>query len=107
MTHFTEKLIKMNACQDAIDWCLDYDTLEDAWKACKDGNRMDWLINETGKWTPELKATYQAIEGPAWATYEATIRAYATYEATIRAYATYEAECADAIRALYPSPPTI
>jgi hypothetical protein len=140
--HFTDTLIEMNACKDAVKWCLDYDTLPEAWKACKDGSRMDWLLEKTGKWTPKKRATYEATIGPAgatyeavrdqaWATYQATIGpAYATYEAIERpafatyqaiegtalatyeaiegpAGATYEAECADAIRALYPNPPTI
>jgi hypothetical protein len=101
--HFTVKLKQMDACKDAVKWCLDYGTLPEAWKACKDGNRMDWLMNKTGKWTPEKKATYRATIGPAYATYEAvkdqawaTYRAvqdqaWATYRATIGAYATYKA----------------
>jgi hypothetical protein len=43
------KLQEMNACQEAVDWCQDYEGLEAAWLACERADWMLWLIGKTIK----------------------------------------------------------
>jgi hypothetical protein len=43
MTYIND-LEKLNACEDAVEWCKDYKTLQAAWNACKRGDWMLWLI---------------------------------------------------------------
>ncbi len=43
-SHWTDKLIKMDACESAVTWCRNYDTFEDAWDACEHIEWLLWLI---------------------------------------------------------------
>jgi len=40
---FTEKLGKMDACKDAVEWASQYSTLQKAWDKCERGGWMLWL----------------------------------------------------------------
>jgi len=42
---FKQQLIKLNVCQDAIDWVEDR-TIQQAWNDCRRGNWMLWLLEE-------------------------------------------------------------
>jgi hypothetical protein len=44
---FKEKLIKLIACKDAIDWAGDM-TIEQVWETCDRGDWMLWLAAEVG-----------------------------------------------------------
>ena len=41
---YIDKLKQLNACEDAVDWCANYPSLEEAWQACHRGDWMLWLI---------------------------------------------------------------
>ena len=43
MKHWTEKLVELKACPDAVKWATAYPTLEAAWAACDRGDWMLWL----------------------------------------------------------------
>jgi hypothetical protein len=43
----SEKLTKMEACQEAIEWVGDK-TLDEAWAQCERGDWMLWLAQESG-----------------------------------------------------------
>ena len=40
------KLKNLNACQDAVDWCKQYSTPEEAWNKCERGEWMLWLLGK-------------------------------------------------------------
>jgi len=40
------KLKELDACDDAIQWAKDYDTLQQAWDNCQRSDWMFWLINK-------------------------------------------------------------
>ena len=40
------KLKELDACDHAIEWAKDYDTLQEAWDNCQRGDWMLWLINK-------------------------------------------------------------
>ena len=44
--HWTDKLVAMNACPDAVEWARAYSSLTAAWKACE---RADWMLWLAGK----------------------------------------------------------
>lgn len=41
--HWTDALVQLDACEDAIIWALGYDSLAAAWAACVRGDWMLWL----------------------------------------------------------------
>ena len=43
MEHWTEALVRLRACSDAVEWARDYNTLDGAWRACVRGDWMLWL----------------------------------------------------------------
>jgi hypothetical protein len=43
MSTLSRKLKSLGACDEAIDWAIDYATLADAWQACERGDWMLWL----------------------------------------------------------------
>jgi hypothetical protein len=58
MSHWTDALVRMNACPAAVDWARCYPTLTAAWKACKRGDWMLWLIGKcttSAPWSEERK----------------------------------------------------
>jgi hypothetical protein len=44
--HWTERLGKLGACKEAVEWCLGYKSIEAAWRACEKGNWMLWLAGK-------------------------------------------------------------
>jgi hypothetical protein len=45
MKGWIKKLHEMSACQEAIDWAEQYDSLQEAWDACPRGDWMGWLLD--------------------------------------------------------------
>jgi hypothetical protein len=43
MNHWTTRLIKANACEEAVEWAKKYSTAQEAWQACDRGDWMIWL----------------------------------------------------------------
>ena len=44
--NFQNKLIKMDACNDAVKYCQGYKTLSSAWDVCERGDWMLWLVGK-------------------------------------------------------------
>ena len=44
MKHWSNKLLALDACQEAIDWAKRQPTLVRAWKNCERGDWMLWLL---------------------------------------------------------------
>lgn len=44
--HWTDKLVALNACSDAVVWARDYPSLTAAWRACR---RADWMLWLAGR----------------------------------------------------------
>ena len=44
MKHWTDKLRKLRACNDAVEWAKDYPSLTAAWKVCERADWMLWLL---------------------------------------------------------------
>ena len=69
--HWTDKLVGMNACHDAVEWARGYPSLKAAWKACKRGDWMLWLIGHTEQsdpWSEERGVLVRiAVEGAMFA----------------------------------------
>ena len=56
--HWSRKLVAMNACEDAVAWAAGQPSLAVAWKECKRGDWMLWLIGRKTKgkpWSDERK----------------------------------------------------
>jgi hypothetical protein len=47
MNHWTDRLVEMYACPDAVAWCRGYPSLDAAWRACHRGDWMLWLLGRT------------------------------------------------------------
>jgi len=45
-THFTDKLINLDACEDAVIWATQYKTWQEVWDNCE---RADWLLWIAGR----------------------------------------------------------
>ena len=44
--HWTDALVRLNACADAVAWARSYPTLAEAWAACDRGDWMLWLAGQ-------------------------------------------------------------
>ena len=120
-----DNLVRLSACNDAVEWAQNYETFPAAWKACKRGDWMLWLAARSGVdrkvlvlaacacARTALKYVAKGEERPRvaietaerWARGEVTIAeviaasyaAYtAAYAASAAAYASYAAYAADA-----------
>ena len=45
--HWSEKLVALNACTDAVAWARKQASAAIAWKECRHGDWMLWLIGRT------------------------------------------------------------
>src|SRR3972149_1927405 len=54
-TYWTDKLVAMNACGNAVEWGRDYPSLAAAWKACKQAEWMLWLAGKLCRTMPQRK----------------------------------------------------
>ena len=52
---FQARLKKMNACKDAVEWCEQFDSFQEAWQKCERGDWMLWLIGKQIKNIEERK----------------------------------------------------
>lgn len=52
MDSYIDLLMELNACPDAIEWSKNYTTPQEAWKKCKRGDWMLWLIANLDKSKP-------------------------------------------------------
>lgn len=52
MSHWTRKFKVLGACDDAVAWAKNYDSLEAAWAACDRGDWMLWLVGRTSASEP-------------------------------------------------------
>jgi hypothetical protein len=53
--HWTDKLVAMNACPDAVEWARGHSSLAAAWKACDRAEWMLWFIGELCRTAPQRK----------------------------------------------------
>jgi hypothetical protein len=59
--HWTDKLVAMNACPDAVEWARGYPSLAAAWKACRRADWMLWLAGELCRTVPARKRLVLAV----------------------------------------------
>ena len=52
---WTDRLVAMNACPDAVEWARDYPSLAAAWKVCKRADWMLWLAGKLCRTVPARK----------------------------------------------------
>ena len=43
MKDWTDKLLKLNPCQEAVDWASQYESMKEVWEHCRRGDWMLWL----------------------------------------------------------------
>ena len=53
--HWTDKLMALCACSEAIEWARNYPTLMAAWEACERGDWMLWLAGKVCRTLPQRK----------------------------------------------------
>ena len=53
--HWTDKLVQLNACCEAVQWAQGYPSLRAAWEACERGDWMLWLAGRTCRTLPQRK----------------------------------------------------
>lgn len=59
MYHWTENLVKMEACEEAVEWARGCATYAEAWEACE---RADWLLWLAAKKAgPRGSASHRAV----------------------------------------------
>jgi len=46
MKRWTRELVKLDACQEAVDWSQQFETFEEAWSRCERGDWMLWLMGK-------------------------------------------------------------
>ena len=46
MANLSRQLKAIGACEEAVIWAKDYDSLGNAWKACERGDWMLWLVGK-------------------------------------------------------------
>ena len=46
MHKHSEKLKRMGACESAVEWADQFDTLQEAWDSCERGDWMLWLLGK-------------------------------------------------------------
>ena len=44
--HWSDKLVKLSACKEAVIWAQDFPTVTAAWAQCEQGNWMLWLCRQ-------------------------------------------------------------
>lgn len=101
VTHWTDDLAALGACQEAIDFGAGFDSLEAAWQACDRSDWMLWLLGalENPKhWTRDADSTRAAMR--------AAIAAVCVEYIAGGLPETLKA-CADIVRQHYPTAPTI
>lgn len=47
MKHWSNKLVKLGACKDAVEWAKTQPSAAAAWKSCEDGAWMLWIAGRT------------------------------------------------------------
>ena len=126
-----ERLTKLGACRDAVEWAARYKTPQAAWDACENGSWMLWLCGKVSG-PPDSPSRRKLVlvaaecaepslhliaDEDRRAICEATIQtcyAYAHGEATLDDVRSAAADartkaltrCADIVRENYPNPPT-
>ena len=60
MNSLQTKLKELDACDDAIIWAKDYDTLQQAWDNCQRSDWMIWLINKM-EWSNDKDLRLMAV----------------------------------------------
>lgn len=62
--HWTQDLVDLGACSDAVRWAKDYSSLGKAWKACPNPDWMVWIKSHLGREIhPDRKPGWGAAEG--------------------------------------------
>jgi len=55
------QLAKLNPCKPAVRWARQFDTYEEAWRACENDGWLLWLINQTyGSFSAEAARAQQS-----------------------------------------------
>jgi hypothetical protein len=52
MTHWTDALVRMGACREAIEWSCTQPDLSTAWRECRRGDWMLWLLGKIDRSEP-------------------------------------------------------
>jgi hypothetical protein len=60
MNTLQTKLKELGACNEAIEWAKDYDTLQEAWDNCQRGHWMIWLVTKM-EWSNEKDLRLMAV----------------------------------------------
>ena len=55
MKDWTDKLVQLNACREAVEWAKGYPTLTTAWAACDRADWMLWLAGKVCRTLPQRK----------------------------------------------------
>jgi hypothetical protein len=53
--YWTDKLVKLGACPNAVEWARAYPSLAAAWKACERADWMLWLAGRLCRTVPQRK----------------------------------------------------
>ena len=61
MKNWTEKLVKLDACKEAVKWSKQYATLQEAWNVCDQPDWMLYLLNRTQPASTETHHAYVRI----------------------------------------------
>jgi hypothetical protein len=46
MKNWIRRIERLGACEEALEWCEDYDSFQKAWQACERGDWMLWLMGK-------------------------------------------------------------
>ena len=108
-THWTAKLRRLGACEEAVAWAQNYTSLGLAWKACERGDWMLWLLDRFS----ESQEQHQQIVLAACQCARLSLRFVPPDEKRpLRAIEAAEEaaehkRCADIVRKYFPLPPEL
>jgi len=113
MSNWTRGLTLLGACEEAIEWCKKYESLEDVWQVCERGDWMLWLA---GRILGEPESDSRTLDDVRKAAYYAHYAAYhaadvaaanASYAANYAIRNSILKQCADIVRKEYPNAPKL
>ena len=114
MNHWSDSIVELNACSEAVDWCRTQPDLATAWAACERADWMLWLAGRLSGPAGDPRRITLALacadctdtvpQSPGGAECLRVLRAWASGEATIQcvrtaAAAAYAAAAASAAAA--------
>ena len=61
MTHWTDRLVELQACKEAVEWARTQPDFATAWATCQRGDWMEWLLGELKCWPDGAEDEHERV----------------------------------------------